>query len=348
MIKIAIDAMGGDYAPNAVIEGVEQARDLFEDTVFLLYGQRDVINAQLKNRDRIQIINADEVITMEDEPVRAVRRKKHSSIVMAAQAVKDGQADAFFSAGNSGAVLAAGLFIVGRIKGIDRPGLVTVLPVVRNTNQSNFVMMDIGANADSKPLNLQQYGVLGTYYAERMMQAKHPRVALLNNGTEDDKGNKVHKAAFELLSQTDGINFVGNVESRDLLNGVADVVVTDGFTGNAVLKSIEGTARSMLGLVKDAVYNTGISGKLGGLLLKNGFNEIRSQMDYSQYGGAVLLGLKAPVVKTHGSSKAPTIVNTIRQIRQMVSTDIVPGVAEYFANQQANQQASVDIPAEND
>lgn len=348
MVKIAIDAMGGDYAPEAVIEGVEQARDLFEDTVFLLYGKRDVINQYLKNRDRIQVINADEVITMEDEPVRAVRRKKNSSIVMAATAVKEGQADAFFSAGNSGAVLAAGLFIVGRIKGIDRPGLVTALPVVRNPKQSNFVMMDIGANADSKPVNLQQYAILGTYYAERMMQTQSPRVALLNNGTEDDKGNKVHKAAFELLQQTADINFVGNVESRDLLNGVADVVVTDGFTGNAVLKSIEGTARSMLGLVKDAVYNTGVGGKLGGLLLKNGFNQIRSQMDYSQYGGAVLLGLKAPVVKAHGSSKATTIVNTIRQIRQMVATDIVPGVAAYYATQQANQQASVDKSVEND
>jgi len=348
MVKIAIDAMGGDHAPQAIIEGVEQARDLFEDTIFLLYGQRDVINQYLKNRDRIQVINADEVITMADEPVRAVRRKKQSSIVMAAQAVKDGQADAFFSAGNSGAVLTAGLLIVGRIKGIDRPGLVTALPVVRNAKQANFVMMDIGANADSKPANLQQYAVLGTYYAERMMQAHQPRVALLNNGTEDDKGNKVHKAAFELLQQTAAINFIGNVESRDLLNGVADVVVTDGFTGNAVLKSIEGTARAMLGLVKDAVYTTGVSGKLGGLLLKNGFNQIRSQMDYSQYGGAVLLGLKAPVVKAHGSSKAPTIVNTIRQIRQMVSTDIVPGVADYFATQQANQATGIDNSAEND
>ncbi|KRM59653.1 phosphate acyltransferase [Secundilactobacillus malefermentans DSM 5705 = KCTC 3548] len=333
MMKLAIDAMGGDYAPEEIVKGVELARDQHSDIEFLLFGQTDKITPFLKDNSHITIVQADEVIEMGDEPVRAIRRKKQSSIVLAAQAVKEGKADAFFSAGNTGAVLAAGLLIIGRIKGIDRPGLTTTLPVITKKDQDSFVMLDIGANADSKPANLVQYAVMGKYYAESVMNITNPRIGLLNNGTEADKGDKVHREVHDLLLETENINFIGNVESRELLNGVADVVVTDGFTGNAVLKTVEGTALSMFKMIKGSIMSGGVGGKLGAAMLKGTFNEVRNQMDYSKYGGAVLLGVKAPVVKTHGSSKAETVVNTISQIKSMIDTQSVQNVISYFDDQ---------------
>ncbi|WP_203648565.1 phosphate acyltransferase PlsX [Secundilactobacillus yichangensis] len=329
-MRIAVDAMGGDYAPKEVVAGVEMARDRYPEIEFDLYGQKDKVKPLLNNMDRITLVQADEVIAMEDEPVRAIRRKKQSSIVLAAQAVRDGKDDAFFSAGNTGALLAAGLLIIGRIKGIDRPGLTTTLPVLDNPDQKQFLMLDVGANADSKPFNLYQYAILGKYYAQTVMGVKNPRIGLLNNGTEADKGDMVHKAVHEYLANAKDLNFVGNVESRELLNGVADVVVTDGFTGNAVLKNTEGTALSMLKLIKHSIMNGGVSSKLGALMLKSTFKEIQTQMDYSKYGGAVLLGVKAPVIKTHGSAKAGTIANTIGQIKTMLENHSVGNVVSYF------------------
>jgi len=331
-MKIAVDAMGGDYAPAEIIKGVELARDAYSDVEFLVYGQEEQVKPLIQNDSRITLVPAAEVITMEDEPVRAIRRKKQSSIVLAANAVKDGEADAFFSAGNSGAVLAAGLLIVGRIKGIDRPGLTTTLPVLRKPNQSSFVMLDVGANADTKPFNVVQYAVMGQYYAQSIMHVKQPRIGLLNNGTEADKGDMAHQAIYQALASIDSINFIGNVESRELLNGAADVVVTDGFTGNATLKAIEGTALSMLKLIKGEIMSGGLGGKIGASMLKPVFKNVQSAMDYSQYGGAVLLGLKAPVVKTHGSSKAPTVKNTIGQIRELIETKSADQLVSYFAD----------------
>ncbi len=329
-MKIAVDAMGGDYAPKEIVAGVELARDRYPEVEFNLYGQLDKVKPLLQNEDRINLIQADEVIAMEDEPVRAIRRKKQSSIVLAAQDVRDGQADAFFSAGNTGAILAAGLLIIGRIKGIDRPGLTTILPVLNKPDQDSFLMLDVGANADTKPFNLYQYAIMGKYYAETVMGVKNPRIGLLNNGTEADKGDLVHKAAHEALSSIEDINFIGNVESRELLNGVADVVVSDGFSGNAVLKSTEGTALSMLKLIKSTIMDGGISAKLGAAMLKSTFGKIQAQMDYSKHGGAVLIGVKAPVVKTHGSTKAPTVANTIGQIKTMLENNVVADVVTYF------------------
>ncbi|PAK87484.1 phosphate acyltransferase [Lentilactobacillus parakefiri] len=331
-MKIAVDAMGGDYAPKEVVEGIELARDAYSDVDFQLFGQTDQINKYLKNDDRIQIVQADEVIEMGDEPVKAVRTKKQSSIVLAATAVKEGRADAFFSAGNTGAILAAGLFIVGRIKGIDRPGLTTTLPVIGVKNQDKFVMIDVGANADTKVLNIYQYALMGKYYAQNVNQVKNPRIGLLNNGTEADKGDMNHRKVHDLLAADKDINFVGNVESRELLNGAADVVVTDGFTGNAVLKSIEGTALSMLDLIKTTIMDSGTKAKFGALMLKDAFHKVGGSMDYSQYGGAVLLGVKAPVVKTHGSSKANTVKNTIGQIRQIISSNMIPDLNQYVTD----------------
>ncbi len=328
-MKIAVDAMGGDHAPQAIVEGVALAQQDFPEVEFLLYGKEAEIKKYLTNEKNITIIHTDEKINSDDEPVKAIRRKKTASMVLAAQAVKNGEADAIFSAGNTGALLAAGLFIVGRIKNIERPGLMSTLPVVGKEG-AGFDMLDLGANAENKPEHLLQYGILGSFYARKVRGIGRPRVALLNNGTEATKGSEVTKKAYELLQNETSLNFIGNVEARELLNGVADVVVTDGFTGNAVLKSIEGTAMNMMDLLKSAILNEGIKGKMGAMLLKDGLRSLKSEMDYSKHGGAVLFGLKAPVIKTHGATGPDAVRYTIRQIHTMLETNVVGQLVEQF------------------
>lgn len=328
-MKIAVDAMGGDNAPQAIVEGVMLAKQDFPDIEFQLYGKEAEIKKYITDEKKITIIHTDEKIASDDEPVKAIRRKKTASMVLAAQAVKNGEADAIFSAGNTGALLAAGLFIVGRIKNVERPGLMSTLPVMGEPDKG-FDMLDLGANADNKPEHLVQYAVLGSFYAEKVRNVQNPRVGLLNNGTEETKGSELTKKAFELLAADETINFVGNVEARELLNGVADVVVTDGFTGNAVLKSIEGTAMNMMNLLKTAILSEGVKGKMGALLLKNALRGMKDEMDYSKHGGAVLFGLKAPVIKTHGATGPDAVRYTIRQIHTMLETQVVPQLVEYY------------------
>ncbi|HGW2883885.1 TPA: phosphate acyltransferase PlsX [Enterococcus faecalis] len=328
-MKIAVDAMGGDNAPQAIVEGVMLAKQDFPDIEFQLYGKEAEIKKYITDKKNITIIHTDEKIASDDEPVKAIRRKKTASMVLAAQAVKNGEADAIFSAGNTGALLAAGLFIVGRIKNVERPGLMSTLPVMGEPDKG-FDMLDLGANADNKPEHLVQYAVLGSFYAEKVRNVQNPRVGLLNNGTEETKGSELTKKAFELLAADETINFVGNVEARELLNGVADVVVTDGFTGNAVLKSIEGTAMNMMSLLKTAILSEGVKGKMGALLLKNALRGMKDEMDYSKHRGAVLFGLKAPVIKTHGATGPDAVRYTIRQIHTMLETQVVPQLVEYY------------------
>lgn len=330
-MKIAVDAMGGDNAPKAIIEGINIAKKEHPELEFLLFGKADAIRQYLSDDKNVTIIHTDEKIESDDEPVKSIRKKKQASMVLAAQAVKDGQADAIFSAGNTGALLAAGLFIVGRIKQIERPGLMTTLPVLSD-KMPGFDMLDLGANADNEAKHIEQFAILGSFYAKNVRGIKNPTVGLLNNGTEASKGSKLTKATFELLSNNSAINFIGNVESRDILTGVADVVVTDGFTGNAVLKSIEGTAGGIMSLLKSAIKDEGLKGKLGALMLKEGLMTMKNQMDYSNAGGAVLFGLKAPVVKTHGSTEAKAVAVTITQIKKMLSTNVVGQLTEYFAS----------------
>lgn len=332
-MRIAVDAMGGDNAPQAIVEGVMLAKQDFPEIEFQLYGKEDAIRPFLTDETNITIIHTEEKINSDDEPVKAIRRKKQASMVLAAQAVKNGEADAIFSAGNTGALLAAGLFIIGRIKNIERPGLMSTLPVLGK--EGGFDFMDLGANAENRPEHLAQYGVLGSFYAAQVRGVKNPRVGLLNNGTEASKGSELTKKAYELLSAED-LNFVGNVEARDLLNGVADVVVTDGFTGNAVLKSIEGTALGMMGLLKGAILDEGLKGKMGALLLKDALRGLKNQMDYSQHGGAVLFGLKAPVIKTHGATGPEAVRYTIRQIHTMLATDVVGQLVHHFEQSPEN------------
>jgi len=320
MKRIAVDAMGGDNAPQALVEGVNQAIQEFKDIEVILYGDEAKIKQYLTASERVSILQTDEKIDSDDEPTRAIRRKKQASMVLAAHAVKNGEADAMLSAGNTGALLASGYFIVGRIKVIDRPGLMSTLPTL---DGKGYDMLDLGANAENTPTHLHQYAIMGAYYAENVRGIKRPRVGLLNNGTEESKGDPLRKETYQLLAADPALNFVGNVEARDLMDGVADVIVTDGFTGNAVLKTMEGTALGLFKQLKTVLGGGGLKAKLGALLLKNDLRGLKKTLDYSDVGGAVLFGLQAPVVKTHGSSDAKAVYSTIRQIRTMLETDVI-------------------------
>ncbi|MFV8214456.1 phosphate acyltransferase PlsX, partial [Streptococcus pluranimalium] len=314
----------------AIVEGVNRALHDFSDIEVQLYGDEAKIRPYLTENERVSIVHTSEKIDSDDEPAKAIRRKKEASMVLAAKAVKEGQADAVLSAGNTGALLAAGLFVVGRIKGVERPGLLSTLPT---TDGKGFDMLDLGANAENTPAHLHQYAILGSFYAQNVRHIQKPRVGLLNNGTEATKGDPLHKETYELLSKDPSIHFVGNVEARDLMSGVADVVVSDGFTGNAVLKAIEGTALTIMGGLKTSIKSGGLKAKIGALFLKDSLYQLKHTMDYSSAGGAVLFGLKAPVVKSHGSSDDASIYHTIKQIRTMLESEVVDQLVATFAKE---------------
>lgn len=323
-MKITLDAMGGDNAPKAQVLGAMKAVEAFSDVEITLIGNEAEISPYLTNNERIRVIHTEEKILSTDEPVRAVRRKKNASMVLAARQVADGEADACISSGNTGALMAAGLFVVGRIEGIERPALSPTLPTI---DGKGFVFLDVGANAEAKPEHLLQFAIMGSVYAQKVRGIEKPRVGLLNIGTEEKKGNELTKQAFTLLQESSDITFIGNVEARDLLNGPADVVVTDGFTGNMVLKTLEGTAMSVFSMLKTALMSN-MKSKIAATLVKPELKGIKNQMDYSEYGGAGLFGLKAPVIKAHGSSDANAVYNAIRQTRDMVSHDVIPTIAK--------------------
>ncbi|KAA0564144.1 phosphate acyltransferase PlsX [Rossellomorea aquimaris] len=316
-MKLAVDAMGGDHAPKEIVLGVKRALSEFNDLEVILYGDENQIKQYITPVDRLTIVHTDEVIEATDEPVRAVKRKKNASMVLMAQAVNNGEADACISAGNTGALMTAGLFIVGRIDGIERPALAPTLPTL---DGKGFLMLDLGANVDAKPEHLLQYAIMGSIYAEKVRGINNPRVGLLNIGTEDKKGNELTKRTFQLLKDAP-IHFIGNIESRDLLDGPADVVVTDGFTGNMVLKTIEGTALSVFSMLKKT-FTASTKNKLAAGLVKNDLKQMKNMLDYTEYGGAGLFGLKAPVIKAHGSSNEVALYNAMRQAREMVKHNV--------------------------
>lgn len=322
-MQIAIDAMGGDNAPQAIVEGAIEAIEDVADLSITLIGDEEQIKKYLTNDERITIIHTKEVIDNDDDPTRAVRRKKEASLVLMAKEVKEGRADACVSAGNTGALVVAGLLIVGRMKGIERPALSPTLPTA---NQEGFLLLDAGANVDASAKNLLQYGVMGSIYAEKVRGIKNPRIGLLNVGTEEGKGNTVAKESFELLQKAP-INFIGNIEARDLLGGIADVVVTDGFSGNITLKSIEGTASYVLDLLK-GVLTSSLKTKLAAGLIKSDLMSLKEQLDYPEFGGAALFGLKAPVIKSHGSSNKRAIYHTVKQACQMIDEDVMSVINE--------------------
>ena len=330
MKTIAIDAMGGENAPKAIIDAVLKVKPKLKNTKFVLFGDEEKINQLIPadQKDRIDIVATSEVIVDSDEPVKAIRRKKNSSMVVAANYVKAGKADALFSLGNTGALLACGIFIIGRIKGVERPALMPTLPSAKS--EDGFNIIDVGANAQSKAEYLVQWAQMADFYARKIRNIDNPTVGLLNNGAENDKGDPLHQEAYQLLKKTD-LNFIGNVEGNDLMEGKADVVVTDGFTGNATLKAIEGTASVILRLLKDSLLNNGLRPKVGALLAKPGLTALKKRFDTARHGGAVLLGVNAPVVKTHGRSDVRPIYYTLLQIDRMLNQDLVGEYKKYFS-----------------
>lgn len=329
MRTIAVDAMGGENAPEAIVQAVLQAKAELSETKFILFGdQKKVSNLVGSDHERIEIVATSEIINDEDEPVKAIRTKKDSSLVVAAQFVKQGKADALLSLGNTGSLLACGIFIIGRIKGIARPGFMPTLPV--KNSDDGFNLIDAGANAKSKPEYILNWAKMASYYAEKVRGIKNPRVALLNNGSESDKGDDVHQAAYQLLLDSK-LNFVGNIEGNELLDGKADVIATDGFTGNAVLKNIEGTSSVLIHLLKDSLLNNGFLVRIGALLIKNALKGMISKFDVDKYGGAVLLGVDAPVVKTHGRSDQRAVYFTIKQVDKIIEEKIIDEFRAEFA-----------------
>lgn len=289
MVKIAVDMMGGDDAPGIVLDAVKKAVEDFKDLEIILFGDESQYNL---SHERIEFRHCTEKIEMEDEPVRAIKRKKDSSMVKMAEAVKSGEADGCVSAGNTGALMSAGLFIVGRIKGVARPALVVTLPT---TDGKGFVFLDVGANADAKAEHLLQYAQLGNIYAQKIRGIQNPSVSLLNIGTEAAKGNSLTKKAYDLFEKNQSFNFTGNIEAKTLMDGNVDVVVTDGYTGNMVLKNLEGTAKSIGKMLKETIMSS-FKNKLAGAVLKKDLETFAKKMDYSEYGGSVLLGLDGTVV----------------------------------------------------
>jgi len=306
LTTIAVDAMGGDNAPRAVVQGAVRAASDFGANVILVGPEGTIRGLLGRATDRVSIACANETIGFDEPPVQAIRKKKDSTTVVGMQLVKEGKADAFVSAGSTGALLAGGLIILGRIKGIDRPALSVIIP---GLSGKPFLMLDVGANTDVRPQNLVEFALMGRVYSERVLGVTNPRVGLINIGSEESKGNELTKQAYGLLKQS-AINFAGNVEARDVFAGACDVAVCDGFVGNVLLKNIEGLARAIFAMIKEEVSRD-LRSKAGALILKPYLKKVAARMDYSEYGGAPLLGLALPCIKCHGSSGSDAIRNGI-------------------------------------
>ena len=320
-MNIMIDGMGGDHAPEEIVKGVVQAAKEISGTVSII-GREERINECLQalnwNGDNIEIVNATEVISNNESPAMAVRKKKDSSISKGMRMLKEGEVDAFISGGSTGALLSAGLLILGRIRGIKRPAIAAFFPKIGMNDTS--LILDCGANAESRPEYLLQYGIMGSIFVEKVKGIENPEVMLLNVGAEEEKGDPLHKESFELLRNAD-INFKGNCEGRDVPFGCCDVVVTDGFSGNVFLKSSEGVALAVMKRIKQKMTE-GLAAKAGALLSYNKLKEIKKEFDYSEEGGAPILGLKGPVLKIHGSSKANAVYNAILKAVPYVEQDV--------------------------
>ena len=312
MIRVAVDAMGGDNAPDEIIKGAMEAVALREDIQVLLVGKEELIREKLKGysyrEQQVEVVNATEVIETAEPPVAAIRTKKDSSIVVGLKLVKEEKADAFVSAGSSGAVLAGGQLLVGRIKGVERPPLAPLIP----TEKGVSLLIDCGANVDARPSHLVQFAQMGSIYMEHVVGIKNPRVAIVNIGAEEEKGNALVKETFPLLKACPDINFIGSIEAREIPHGGADVIVCEAFTGNVILKLYEGVGATLIHMVKQGMMAT-LRSKIGALLVKPALKTTLKAFDASQYGGAPLLGLKGLVVKTHGSSKRTEVRNSIIQ-----------------------------------
>ena len=334
---IALDAMGGDQAPDAIVAGAVAALRRYEDIRILLAGPKARLEALLAEaedvKSRVELMPADEVIGMHESPMLAVRKKVNSSLVQAMLAVRDKRAGAVVSAGNTGALLAGGMLRIGRIQGIERPALAPVIPGAKKP----FLLIDAGANVDCQPKYLEQFGLMGSVYMHSVMGVEKPAVGLVNIGAEAEKGNKLTKEAYQLMSRQTSYCFAGNAEARDIPTGDFDVVVADGFDGNIILKYTEGIVSAMMGMLKSNLMASKVS-KIGAALSRPAFRKFKRSMDYNAYGGAPLLGVEGAVIKAHGASGEQAIMNALRQAREMLIGDVCGKIREGLSGLSADEQ----------
>ncbi len=333
-MRIAVDAMGGDHAPVEVIKGCIEAAKLIPHEICLVGDEARILEELGKyeyNRGQITIVHAPDVITFDDAPVRAIRTKKESSMVVGLNMVKNGEAAVFISAGNSGAIMAGGLFILGRIPGIDRPAIAATIPMLKTGGVA--LIVDAGANPECKPENLMQFAVMGDLYCRSVFNMSSPRIGLANMGTEEGKGSGTLKTTYENLKGSK-LNFVGNVEARDLQESVCDVIVCDGMVGNTLLKSLEGTAKTIMSIVSQKFTATPLA-KMGAALLLKQLKEMKKLFDYSEYGGAPILGVQGSLIKMHGSYKANGVKNTILKAIPYAENNVVASIQASAAELEA-------------
>ena len=328
-VRVVVDAMGGDNAPGEIVKGAVQAVQAEKDIKVFLVGRQDAVNAELAkytyDKEKIEVVHAEEVIEMAEPPVNAIRKKKQSSLVIGMNMIMHQEADAIVTAGSTGATLVGGQVLVGRIKGIERPPLAPLVP----TEKGVSLLIDCGANVDARPSHLVQFAQIGSIYMENIVGIKNPRVAILNIGAEEEKGNQLVKETFPLLKECPGINFIGSIEAREIPHGGADVIVCEAFAGNIVLKLYEGVAATLLSKVKEGLMSS-LRSKIGALLIKPALKQTLKSFDASQYGGAPLLGLNGLVVKTHGSAKAIDVKNSILQCVTFKQQDINGKIKEHI------------------
>ncbi|MEH2170394.1 MAG: phosphate acyltransferase PlsX [Nostoc sp.] len=328
-VRIAIDAMGGDHAPGEIVAGALRAREELGVDIFLV-GDPQQIEAALPSKTslgQVEIVNAEEAIAMDEEPLNAVRRKRKASINVAIDLVKQQKADAVFSAGHSGAAMASALLRLGRLPGIDRPAIGTVFPTI--IAGKPVLVLDVGANVDCRPKFLEQFGVMGSAYSQYVLGTTEPKVGLLNIGEEDSKGNDAAVRAHQLLRENSQINFIGNAEGRDVLSGRFDVIVCDGFVGNVLLKFAEAVGEVILQILREELPQ-GLHGQIGSALLKPNLKRIKQRMDHAEHGGALLLGVAGVCFIGHGSSQAPSIFNAIRMAKEAVDNQVIQRIQSQY------------------
>jgi glycerol-3-phosphate acyltransferase PlsX len=330
VLLILVDAMGGDNAPYEIVKGCMDAIEEHDDFNILLVGDKNKINSILEEKNfsnkRLDVFHTTEAITNEDSPVKAIKRKKDSSLVVGLEMIKEKKADVFLSAGNTGALMAGSKILLGMIEGVDRPALMSFLP----TSKGLSVIVDAGANTMCKPVNLLQFGVMGSLYISEVFDVKNPKVGIVNVGAEENKGNDLVKSAYSMLKKAN-INFIGNIEGRQVLDGDADVLVCDGFVGNVLIKTLEGAAGYLFGSIKD-IFKKNVLTNLAGALVKKELKKFKKHMDYTEYGGVPLLGVNGKVIKAHGSSNAKAIKNAVIRAKSYVKSNVLEQIREDFKN----------------
>ena len=336
-VRVAVDAMGGDNAPGEIVKGAVQAVQAEKDIKVFLVGRQDAVNAELAkytyDKEKIEVVHAEEVIEMAEPPVNAIRKKKQSSLVIGMNMIKHQEADAIVTAGSTGATLVGGQVLVGRIKGIERPPLAPLVP----TEKGVSLLIDCGANVDARASHLVQFAKMGSIYMEHVVGIKNPKVGIVNIGAEEEKGNALVKETFPLLKEEKELNFIGSVEAREIPHGQADVIVTEAFSGNVILKLYEGVGAVLISKVKEGLMST-LRSKIGALLIKPALKTTLKSFDASEYGGAPLLGLNGLVVKTHGSSKAKEVSNTLIQCVTFKKQKINEKIKESIQSEQKSAE----------